>query len=171
MPSDPPTQRPVLLTRPGAEARGIIDTEAPSRVLHRRFRGEALAVRAALRESLAALAPHLPSAELRGTVEIVLAEVLNNIVEHAYGNTPGPVELQLRPGPRGLEVFVADEGRPFPQGHPPRPDTRTTGDALPEGGFGWPLIHSLTRDIAYRRHAGRNELRFRLSTIQSGAFD
>jgi serine/threonine-protein kinase RsbW len=37
---------------------------------------------------------------------------------------------------------------------------------LPEGGFGWFLIRTLSRDLDYRREGGRNLLSFRLDTHQ-----
>ncbi|WP_280514091.1 hypothetical protein [Allosediminivita pacifica] len=33
---------------------------------------------------------------------------------------------------------------------------------LPEGGFGWFLIHELARELAYRHDGGMNRLTFRL---------
>ncbi len=51
-------------------------------------------------------------------------------------------------------------GQP-PAGHLPRvaapPPGGGVGD-LPEGGFGWSLIRTLTTDLSYSRQAGRNEL-------------
>ena len=35
-------------------------------------------------------------------------------------------------------------------------------DALPEGGFGWYLIHSLTQDLDYQRDEEWNCLSFRV---------
>jgi serine/threonine-protein kinase RsbW len=40
---------------------------------------------------------------------------------------------------------------------------------LPEGGFGWYLIRSLTEELSYRRSNGINRLSFQLCTKQSGA--
>ena len=39
---------------------------------------------------------------------------------------------------------------------------------LPEGGFGWHVIRTLSKDLHYRRENGRNQLSFRLDTTQSG---
>ena len=35
-------------------------------------------------------------------------------------------------------------------------------DDLPEGGFGWGLIHDLTQGLSYRRVAEENHVRFRI---------
>lgn len=99
----------------------------------------------------------------RGTVEIVLAEVLNNIVEHAYCAERGEIEITLRRAPEGLLCQVVDQGRrmpgdSLPEGHLPP----MTDDNLPEGGFGWHLIRTLSQDLAYSRIEGRNCLTFRV---------
>jgi len=116
-------------------------------------------VRAALAQ--AGLAPMLVS-----RVEMVLAEVLNNIVEHAYtGEAGGRAWLvaQVRGG--AVSVTITDRGTPVPRhrlGRTALPDADVPRDRLPEGGFGWYLIHSQTDSLGYRREDGANilELRF-----------
>lgn len=100
-----------------------------------------------------------------GTIEIVLAETLNNIVEHAYGeDRDGQIELCLEPNADGLDCRVTDSGRPMPFGVAPAgapADLGPTRDGLPEGGFGWFLIRELSRDLVYQRIDGCNCLEFR----------
>jgi serine/threonine-protein kinase RsbW len=99
------------------------------------------------------------------TAQIVLAEVLNNVVEHAYLYAEGrPIELTIFVQPDGLWCEVTDQGRAMPDGRlplgrMPKIDTRATG-SLPEGGFGWALVRGLTRNIAYARGDGHNHLEF-----------
>jgi serine/threonine-protein kinase RsbW len=105
-------------------------------------------------------------ADLRGTVEIVLVEVFNNIVEHAYAGQTGPIEIALQLCPDRLVCHVQDRGRPFPTGGPPPgtlPECRTLND-LPEGGYGWHLIRTITTDLHYSRSEGTNHLRFSIPT-------
>ena len=99
-----------------------------------------------------------------GTVEIVLAEASNNIVEHAYEDSgEGTINLKCKRS-QGLLLFeLVDEGLPFPkQTLPPKQvhDLNAGLDELPEGGFGWGLIRDMTTSLAYRRIEGRNILRF-----------
>jgi serine/threonine-protein kinase RsbW len=102
----------------------------------------------------------------RGMAELVLAEVLNNVAEHAYAGDTGPVEVSLSPGTAGIDCLIIDQGVEMPGGQLPTgqlpggPDTSL--DDLPEGGFGWHLIRTLTHDLAYARTAGCNRLRFTL---------
>lgn len=105
----------------------------------------------------------------RGTAEIVLAEALNNIVEHAYADSNGQIDLLLSLQHPDLLCQIEDHGRPMPGDALPSGKLRTFSnfDDLPEGGFGWHLIRTLSRDLKYQRDAGRNCLRFCLDTGQS----
>lgn len=131
--------------------------------------GDALAVRDGLRALFDLQALRHLSPDERATAELVLAEALNNIVEHAYALHPGEIELWLHMTGTGILCRITDSGAPMPgaalpAGLLPPPDAQ--GD-LPEGGFGWFLIRSLAQDLDYRRVQGRNELTFRLEGQQS----
>lgn len=124
---------------------------------------DTLAVRSALVRMCDTLVLQGLTEEDRGTVEIVLAEVLNNIVEHAYADGPGAIEVTLRRAPDGLQCQVIDHGVRMPGDRLPEGTLPPiTGDDLPEGGFGWHLIRALSKDLSYSRSAGRNRLTFRL---------
>lgn len=102
----------------------------------------------------------------RDTCETVLAEVLNNIVEHAHaGAAEGDIVVAMARDRGGLCVDVTDDGAPMPGGRLPeaRPARLDVNrDDLPEGGFGWSLIRDLTVGLEYRRANGINRLRFRV---------
>lgn len=136
---------------------------APALVLQ----ADPMAVREALHTVIAELETHELDVEELGSVELVLAETLNNIVEHAYGGDPdGEIQLWWTIGSSGLHVRIADTGAPIPDGKAP-----VTGGAqraadhaalVPEGGFGWFLISGLAHNIIYRREQGMNVLTFRM---------
>lgn len=127
--------------------------------------GRAEAISAGLRTLLDACPMcNLPE-DGRGTAELVLAEVLNNIVEHAYARHSGEIEVTLSRDARGILCEIADTGLPMPhEGLPAGQLPALDGDDLPEGGFGWHLIRTLSRDLEYRREGGKNLLRFRLES-------
>jgi serine/threonine-protein kinase RsbW len=104
----------------------------------------------------------------RGTAEIVLAEALNNIVEHAYARQSGDIEITLDLRGQDLVCRILDSGLPMPKDGLPEGRLVTLAETatLPEGGFGWFLIRTLSRDLDYRREGGRNLLSFRLDTHQ-----
>lgn len=104
----------------------------------------------------------------RGTVQIVIAEVLNNVAEHAYrGTRAGPVTLLICICGAGLAVHVSDRGAPMPGGQ--LPDCSAPGgpgaEAMNEGGYGLLLIRTLTRDLCYTRNGTCNNLRFLLPLL------
>jgi serine/threonine-protein kinase RsbW len=123
-----------------------------------------------VRDTLATLLETPPlchlTPESRGTAELVLAEVLNNVAEHAYADRPGPVTVTLTPVAAGIHCSVVDEGTAMPGGRLPDGNLRggpgTALEDLPEGGFGWHLIRALSRDLTYLRSDGRNRLSFLL---------
>jgi serine/threonine-protein kinase RsbW len=124
-----------------------------------------LSVRSAVRQLISEMPVSALDEDTRSTAEIVLAEALNNIVEHAYAGAEGEIDLRLLREPASLAVEIVDFGRAMPQEKLPQaslPDC----DALPEGGFGWFLIHTLSKDLTYVRSGPANVLRFKLAIAQ-----
>lgn len=151
-------------------------TPAPPRAAGRGARGrlevrmlfpsDPLAVRSALGTLLRGLSYLDLSEDTRGTLELVLAEAMNNVVEHAHGdNGEGVIEVAVCHHGGALTCELIDDGIPMPDGDPPAPDGVVLPEAIadmPEGGFGWLLIRELARDLDYARAEGRNRLTFRL---------
>lgn len=131
-----------------------------------RMTSDPLSVREGLR--LALQAPPLATLNPadRSTAEIVLAEVLNNVVEHAYAAAPGPIRLWLDQAPGRLCCRIEDEGAPMPEGRLPAGRLPEASE-LAEGGFGWHLIRSLALDLHYERSGGTNLLCFDLPAEQN----
>ena len=142
------------------------DPDARPAHLYLSFAASPVAVRDNLVRMLAVPPLSGLSAEARGDAELVLAEVLNNVAEHAYPDRVGPVSVMLCRVKDGVVCRVVDQGAAMP-GHRLPEGELTAGpslalDDLPEGGFGWHLIRSLTRDLVYVRDVGENRLSFRL---------
>ena len=150
---------------PATAAGGVLSRTA--------FRATFDNVRLAIEAAMTTLGPLNLSAEEAGSVEIVLAEALNNVVEHAYpDHQPGEVKLVLRHGRAGLLIEIRDNGKPMPNGRTPlgqHPSDVKPRDPLPEGGFGWFLIRELARDLIYDRENGENFLIFRMAVGNSSA--
>jgi serine/threonine-protein kinase RsbW len=133
----------------------------PPGAIRRSIAADPVAVRTALVAISAGLSARGIPPERCATAELVLAEVLNNIVEHAYAGGPGRIHVAISALPDVLHYRVRDGGRPMPGGAPPPgrlPDA--DADDLPEGGFGWFLIRELSRSLQYRRDGDRNLLSF-----------
>lgn len=133
------------------------------------FAGTAEAVRQALGDPRLVQALAAYSDDLAINAKIVLAEVLNNIVEHAYARFSGEIQLALSPMPSGLACRLSDRGAAMPDFELPTGAFQSLGQIadLPEGGFGWFLIRSLVQDLRYERVDGENILSFRLVDEQS----
>jgi len=121
------------------------------------------AVRDGLSQVLRALVPLGLGADTLGTVELVLAEVLNNVIEHALAGavSPPPIEVRGHQTKRGLHLTVIDRGTPMPDTKAPVgrvPDLGVPLADMPEGGFGWFLVRTLAQDIRYTRVDGINHL-------------
>lgn len=99
---------------------------------------------------------------LSDTAQIVLSEALNNIVEHAYAETEGEIDLTLDICKAGLACTILDYGLPLPNHslpagiHPMEDEPQD----LPEGGFGWFMIRTLAKDLGYLRQNNCNRLSF-----------
>ncbi len=92
-------------------------------------------------------------------LELVLAEVLNNVVEHAYLYAEdGEIDILVRLRPEQLLATIKDKGRKF-DGPPPVKDMDVENmdfEELPEGGFGWNLIRTLTDNVEFERRNKQN---------------
>ncbi len=140
----------------------------PDRALfERRIPATPEGVRAALGGLSDAIAPLALTSEEVASVQLVLAEALNNIVEHAYAGIEGDhIAIHVREGSGGLHCRLCDSGAPMPDGQAPLGDYAGPAahiDDQPESGFGWFLIRNLARDLEYRRVDGGNELAFRIA--------
>lgn len=112
--------------------------------------------------------------DLVGKLELVVAEILNNIAEHGgeasargrpirKSGVAGHVHLSIAHAEGGLFCIVCDDGDAVPGACFAPTVLRTspgTIETLPEGGFGWPLICEITEKLYYHPDNGHNVLAF-----------
>ncbi|MGH1412874.1 MAG: ATP-binding protein [Pelagimonas sp.] len=130
------------------------------------FRYVLLSTPEAVRETLTSLRRELESQHFftcPGDMwELVLAEVLNNIVEHAYGESPdGEIRFDVKFDQARLMAGFVDKGTAMPEGALPSGNPTNLDveqQNLPEGGFGWYLIQSLSDRLIYERKGSENHL-------------
>lgn len=102
------------------------------------------------------------SPDIVGSVQIAVAEAVNNLVEHGARTSDDRIRVtgQFRPA-RCVSIEICDSGHGLPDGVLPAgrcaPRGRSAAD-LPEGGYGWHLIRELTARIRYRRSGNCNTL-------------
>ena len=93
--------------------------------------------------------------------EHVLAEALNNVVEHGGLRDDQVISLKLSMAGGRLLCRIGDPGRGYPDGILPAGEVPAIPSRLadmPEGGFGWMLIRQFAEDVSYRRMARGNLL-------------
>lgn len=159
------------MTRGAVPADGGEDPPAVLLPFHRVLPADPLSVRRTLTD----LSHHLRAAcpdDASSRLELVLAEVLNNIVEHgisggraaaiAAEDSPRVVHLLVCMAGRRLRCVITDSGMLLPQDCLAPRTLPGCKPELPEGGFGWYLIQDLVTDLTYSRMAGRNYLTFTL---------
>lgn len=133
----------------------------PERFTHR-FRATEMATRGGIAAVMARLRGLELPERIAGDVELALAEAVNNVTEHAYlGQGEGTITVTGRLENSRLVLRISDHGLPMPDGKLPQPravDLDVATEDLPEGGFGWGLIHALTSSVRYDRRAQRNTL-------------
>ncbi len=141
-----------------------MQTNSDNPCLHLEIFSSQIGVRDGLRSFFRWLEKYALSNEERGAIETVLAEVLNNIEEHAYSNNPnGKIDLSVEMQDGFLRFRVCDFGHAMPENQLPTgilANMECDFIDLPEGGFGWFLIRTLTADIAYQRLGNKNRLSF-----------
>jgi len=122
------------------------------------------AVRTALAEACGIWASQAADPDLCAAAEQVLAEVLNNVVEHAQaGKSDGTVLLDTAVRGGKVHCAVLDDGVELPDLQLPPGHRAVIGDdlhSLPEGGFGWFMIRAMTHSLSYDRANGWNHLEF-----------
>lgn len=103
-----------------------------------------------------------------GRLELVLAEVMNNVAEHAaipvegrIAERPPLIHISIVRHDTGLACAISDDGVSLPEECVlPRGLPVMDLSDLPEGGFGWYLIQDLTQALCYYREEQRNFLAF-----------
>jgi len=76
-------------------------------------------------------------------MRLAVTEACANVVQHAYPDDEGTIDVHMRPSGRALDVVVSDSGR----GIGPSPDTSGPG-------LGLPLIAALADSLVIERTVG-----------------
>lgn len=94
-------------------------------------------------------------------IQLAITEIVNNIIEHGYGNKVGQVEISVHLANSLLEVAVTDDGMPIP--HEELNSLVTTAlleptDEWPERGHGMAIVRRVMDDVRFSRMSGRNQV-------------
>jgi len=98
-------------------------------------------------------------------INLVLSELLSNIILHGYQNSgDGHIEARARFIDNYLEIILIDQGSELPRRVLTSRDVEIEKPDpfdLPEGGFGWGIVHAIIADIRYQRTHNSNRLLLR----------
>ncbi|MCH2164907.1 MAG: ATP-binding protein [Marinovum sp.] len=142
--------------------------------LHITASSSRFAVRSLLSELTDELAEWGLDSSCVSIVELVTAEVLNNVIEHAFKFEDGkPFEVKAQWETDELTLEIIDRGLPMPglqlpdtaTGKRSSPEVDVPVEDLPEGGWGWFLIRDLTRELSYLREENANHLVIRMDAV------
>ncbi|MFD1480105.1 ATP-binding protein [Paracoccus nototheniae] len=138
-------------------------------MFHRVLKAHPVTVRATLHDVRQRFSREV-SEETLGRLELVLAEVMNNVTEHAPRTgrqtamappRPPVIHLCIVHQDACIACALTDDGNTLPDDCMlPRSLPTLAMDDLPEGGFGWFLIQDLTQALCYYREESRNYLAF-----------
>ena len=100
------------------------------------------------------------SGELTFRVSLVIDELAQNVVDYAYEDGSGDVEVEVTSGEKAVTIEIIDEGRPFdPLTQAPDPDLTSPIEDRPIGGLGVHFTKTLMDDVEYCRESGKNRLK------------
>lgn len=107
--------------------------------------------------------------QLGQDMNLVLSELLTNIVKHAYSSSSAPsqdckIEVRARFLGEFLEVLIIDQGTELPEHVLEKVKIEFDGGdifSLPEGGFGWSIVHSIIDQVTFQRVNNSNRLLLR----------
>lgn len=94
-----------------------------------------------------------PSTVWRLHFSTAVAEIIANVMRHAYGESTGTIQLRLRCFSDRVEALIVDQGAPFIGFRRAHRAVRRGGE-LPEGGRGLAIVREAVDRLEYARTAG-----------------
>ncbi len=95
-------------------------------------------------------------------IELALEEALVNIINYAYPEATGNIELTCKYDAESLLVEIVDTGTPFDVLSLPAPDTALGIEERGIGGLGIHFMKKLMDEVAYRREGDKNVLEMKV---------
>jgi serine/threonine-protein kinase RsbW len=98
--------------------------------------------------------------ELLGKIQLACEEALVNIINYAYPDKKGDMEIQCgeEDGTGKFMVRIRDNGIPFNPLERPNPNLEIPVEQREVGGLGIFLIRQIMDQVTYKRDSGRNIL-------------
>lgn len=91
-------------------------------------------------------------------LHLACEEVLVNIINYAYPDKEGSIEINCKPGQEQLRIEIVDSGIPFRPLDIPEPDINLPLEERSPGGLGIFMMRKIMDQVSYTRDQGRNIL-------------
>jgi len=119
-----------------------------------------------VRQSAQAIAPGLNT----GMLEMALEELLVNVVNYAYPDGPGDINVETGAGDGALTIAITDSGVPYdPTTETAAPDLEADIEDRAIGGLGVFLAQQIFASMNYRRAGNTNVLELTYRPSDSAA--
>ena len=96
------------------------------------------------------------SEELTYALDLCIVEMVTNIVDHAYGERPGVIRVELSLGLEAAILTLVDDGPPFDPLSVPAPNAPASIEEAEIGGYGIHMVRATADDCRYERRNGQN---------------
>ena len=98
-------------------------------------------------------------------IGVAVEEIFANIVNYAYGEESGEVEISIdtEDAPKNVRIVFKDSGIQYNPLEKDDPDITLSSDERPIGGLGVFMVKKLMDYVVYRYEEGRNILEIRKS--------
>jgi anti-sigma regulatory factor (Ser/Thr protein kinase) len=91
-------------------------------------------------------------------IDLSLHEICVNIIDYAYPQEQGDIELKIWKAGKAVVLQITDAGIPFDPSKVKKPDLEKKLRAGTRGGYGIFLVHAFMDAVCYRRDNNRNVL-------------
>lgn len=82
-------------------------------------------------------------------VQMAVDEACANVIEHAYGDTPGDIAICCQWTAEELTVQIQDHGRPFDPQSVPQPNLSCDLESRTPGGLGLYFMYKMMDDVCF----------------------
>jgi serine/threonine-protein kinase RsbW len=96
--------------------------------------------------------------QMANKIQIACEEALVNVINYAYPDKQGELELVCVNGTDGLTITISDSGIPFDPLSLPEPDIHAPMEQRRVGGLGVFMMRKIMNSVTYRREGERNIL-------------
>ncbi|MCH5227880.1 MAG: SpoIIE family protein phosphatase [Muribaculaceae bacterium] len=98
------------------------------------------------------------SSEFATELKLAVEEAVVNVINYAYGNESGNIEVELSKNGPEIVVRIKDSGKAFDPTKVESPDLEASVEERPIGGLGLFLVTNLTDSVSYSREGDFNIL-------------